>query len=97
VVPRLPDGQPYIGPPPPCTEARRSGVWHTLVNAALTWTYNHGYQWFSVDFNTANPLPRSPPSDGERPSLFGRVQSRIVASVVSRRRGRAGHIRDPAP
>jgi len=29
-----------------------------LVDAALTWAYDHGYQWVSVDFDTANPLSR---------------------------------------
>ena len=58
-VPRLcPDGQPYIGPTATLPEARGRGVGHALVDAALTWAYDHGYQWVSVDFDTANPLSR---------------------------------------
>jgi hypothetical protein len=53
----VPDGQPYIAPRPPCP-ARGKGVGHALVDTALTWAYDHGYQWFSVDFGTANPLSR---------------------------------------
>ena len=33
-------------------------VGRALVDAALTWAYDHGYQWISVDFDTANPLSR---------------------------------------
>jgi len=58
-APRLcPDGQPYIGPTATLPEARGQGVGHALVDAALTWAYDHGYQWISVDFDTANPLSR---------------------------------------
>jgi GNAT superfamily N-acetyltransferase len=58
-VPRLcPDGQPYIGPTVTLPEARGRGVGHALVDAALTWAYDHGYQSVSVDFDTANPLSR---------------------------------------
>ncbi len=58
-VPRLcPDGQPYIGPTATLPEARGRGVGRALVDAALTWAYVHGYQWISVDFDTANPLSR---------------------------------------
>jgi GNAT superfamily N-acetyltransferase len=58
-VPRLcPDGQPYIGPTATLPGARGRGVGHALVDAALTWAYDHGYQWISVDFDTANPLSR---------------------------------------
>ncbi|MFY9927175.1 MAG: GNAT family N-acetyltransferase [Streptosporangiaceae bacterium] len=58
-APRLcPDGQPYIGPTATLPGARGQGVGHTLVDAALTWAYDHGYQWVSVDFETANPLSR---------------------------------------
>ena len=58
-VPRLcPDGQPYIGPTATLPDARGRGVGHALVDAALTWAYDHGYQWVSVDFDTANPLSR---------------------------------------
>jgi GNAT superfamily N-acetyltransferase len=58
-VPRLcPDGQPYIGPTATLPGARGKGVGHALVDAALTWAYEHGYQWVSVDFETANPLSR---------------------------------------
>jgi GNAT superfamily N-acetyltransferase len=58
-VPRLcPDGQPYIGPTVTLPDARGRGVGHSLVDAALNWTYNHGYQWISVDFASANPLSR---------------------------------------
>jgi hypothetical protein len=28
------------------------------VHTALTWAHDHGYQWVSVDFDTANPLSR---------------------------------------
>ena len=58
-VPRLcPDGQPYIGPTATLPGARGRGVGHALVDTALTWAYDHGYQWISVDFDTANPLSR---------------------------------------
>jgi GNAT superfamily N-acetyltransferase len=58
-VPRLcPDGQPYIGPTATLPDARGRGVGHALVDAALTWAHAHGYQWVSVDFETANPLSR---------------------------------------
>jgi GNAT superfamily N-acetyltransferase len=58
-VPRLcPDGQPYIGPTATVPAARGQGVGHALVDAALTWAHDHGYQWVSVDFETANPLSR---------------------------------------
>lgn len=58
-VPRVcPDGQPYIGPTVTLPEARGRGVGHALVDAALTWAYDHGYQWISVDFETPNPLSR---------------------------------------
>jgi GNAT superfamily N-acetyltransferase len=58
-VPRLcPDGQPYIGPTATLPGARGRGVGHALVDAALTWAHAHGYQWISVDFETANPLSR---------------------------------------
>ena len=58
-VPRLcPDGQPYIGPTATLPGARGRGVGHALVDAALTWAYDHGHQWISVDFDTANPLSR---------------------------------------
>ena len=55
-VPRLcPDGQPYIGPTATLPGARGKGVGHALVDAALTWAYDHGYQPVSADFDTANP------------------------------------------
>jgi len=58
-VPRLcPDGQPYIGPTATVPAARGRGVGHALVDAALTWAHDHGYQWVAVDFETANPLSR---------------------------------------
>ena len=58
-VPRLcPDGQPFIGPTATVSAARGKGVGHALVDAALTWAYDHGYQWVSVDFDTANLLSR---------------------------------------
>ena len=58
-APRLcPDGQPYIGPTATLPGARGQGVGHALVDAALTWAYDHGYQGVSVDFDTANPLSR---------------------------------------
>jgi GNAT superfamily N-acetyltransferase len=58
-VPRLcPGGQPYIGPTATLPAARGRGVGHALVDAALTWAYDSGYQWISVDFDTANPLSR---------------------------------------
>jgi GNAT superfamily N-acetyltransferase len=58
-VPRLcPDGQPYIGPTATLPGARGQGVGHALVDAALTLAYDRGYQWISVDFDTANPLYR---------------------------------------
>ena len=58
-VPRLcPDGQPFIGPTATLSAARGKGVGHALVDATLTWAYDHGYQWVSVDFDTANLLSR---------------------------------------
>jgi GNAT superfamily N-acetyltransferase len=58
-APRLcPDGQPYIGPTATLPGARGQGVGHALVDAALTCAYDRGYQWVSVDFDTANPLSR---------------------------------------
>jgi len=58
-APRLcPDGQPYIGPTATLPAARGQGVGHALVDAALTWAHDRGYQWVSVDFDTANPLSR---------------------------------------
>ena len=72
-VPRLcPDGQPYIGPTATVPAARGRGVGHALVGAALTWAHDHGYQWVSVDFETANPLSR--PfwlNGGFRPTGYG--------------------------
>ena len=52
------DGQPYIGPTATHPDARGSGVGSMLLNAALTWAHDHGYQWVSVDFEPANPLSR---------------------------------------
>jgi GNAT superfamily N-acetyltransferase len=44
-APRLcPDGQPYIGPTATLPGARGQGVGRALVDAALTWAYDHGYQ-----------------------------------------------------
>ena len=58
-MPRLcPDGQPYIGPTAALPAARGKGVGHALADTALTWAHDHGYQWVSVDFDTANPLSR---------------------------------------
>ena len=58
-VPRLcPDGQPYIGPTATVPGARGQGAGRALVDAALTWASDHGYQRISVDFETANPLSR---------------------------------------
>jgi len=69
-VPRLcPDGQPYIGPTATVPAARGRGVGHAL---ALTWAHDHGYQWVSVDFETANPLSRPFWLDaGFRPTGYG--------------------------
>jgi GNAT superfamily N-acetyltransferase len=50
--------QPYIGPTVTLPGARGKGVGRALVDAALTWAYDHGYRWVSVDFDTANPLSR---------------------------------------
>lgn len=55
---RCPDGQPYIGPTATLPAARGQGVGHALVDTALTWAHDHGYQQVSVDFDTANPLSR---------------------------------------
>jgi GNAT superfamily N-acetyltransferase len=72
-APRLcPDGQPYIGPTATLPDARGQGVGHALARAALTWAHDHGYQWISVDYATANPLSR--PfwhNAGFRPSGYG--------------------------
>jgi GNAT superfamily N-acetyltransferase len=58
-APRLcPDGQPCIGTTATLLGARGQGVGHALVDAALTWAHDHGHQWISVDFETANPLSR---------------------------------------
>jgi GNAT superfamily N-acetyltransferase len=58
-VPRLcPDGQPFIGPTATLPGARGQGAGQALVDAALTWAHDHGYQQVSVDFDTANLLSR---------------------------------------
>jgi len=65
-------GQPYIGPTATLPGARGQGVGHALVDVALTWASDHGYQWVSVDFDTANPLSR--PfwlNTGFRPAGYG--------------------------
>jgi GNAT superfamily N-acetyltransferase len=59
-APRLcPEGQPYIGPTATLAEARGQGVGRALVDTALNWAHTQGYQWVSVDFESANPLSRS--------------------------------------
>jgi GNAT superfamily N-acetyltransferase len=89
-VPRLcPDGQPYIGPTATLPAARGQGVGHALVDTALTWAHDHGYQWVSVDFDTANPLSR--PfwlQAGFRPAGYG------VLRLID---GRPTASTDPAP
>jgi GNAT superfamily N-acetyltransferase len=72
-APRLcPDAQPYIGPTATLPKARRQGIGHALTAAALTWAHAHGYQWISVDYNTANPLSRPFWHDaGFRPAGYG--------------------------
>jgi GNAT superfamily N-acetyltransferase len=58
-APRLcPEGQPYIGQTATQPDARGRGVGHALVNKAVNWAHDHGYQWISVDFDPANPLSR---------------------------------------
>lgn len=58
-VPRLcPPDQPYIGPTVTVPDARGRGVGRALVDAALDWADQQGYQWISVDFEAANPLSR---------------------------------------
>ena len=59
-APRLcPEGQPYIGPTATLAAARGQGAGRALVDTALTWAHTQGYQWVSVDFESANPLSRS--------------------------------------
>jgi GNAT superfamily N-acetyltransferase len=86
-VPRLcPDGQPFIGPTATLPEARGRGVGRALVDAALTWAYVHGYQWISVDFDTANPLSR--PfwlAAGFRPTGYGVLRLIDVGAPGTRR------------
>jgi GNAT superfamily N-acetyltransferase len=83
-VPRLcPDGQPYIGPTATVPAARGQGVGHALVDAALTWAHDHGYQWVSVDFETANALSR--PfwlNAGFRPAGYGLL--RLIDGAAAR-------------
>ena len=68
----VPDGQPYIGPTVTLPEVRGRGVGRSLVDAALNWTYSHGYQWISVDFASANPLSRPVwLNAGFRPTGYG--------------------------
>jgi GNAT superfamily N-acetyltransferase len=58
-VPRLcPPDQPYIGPTVTVPDARGRGVGQALVHAALDRAHQRGYEWISVDFETANPLSR---------------------------------------
>jgi GNAT superfamily N-acetyltransferase len=58
-APRLcPAGQPYIGSTATLPDVRRRGVGSALVDAALGWAHEHGFEWISVDFATANPLSR---------------------------------------
>jgi GNAT superfamily N-acetyltransferase len=58
-VPRLcPAGQPYIGSTATLPDVRRQGVGRALVDAAMEWAHDHGFEWISVDFATANPLSR---------------------------------------
>ena len=86
-VPRLcPDGQPYIGPTATLPGARGKGVRHALVDAALTWAHDHGYQSVSVDFDTANPLSR--PfwlNNGFHPAGYG-----VLRFIDSRATGQPG-------
>jgi GNAT superfamily N-acetyltransferase len=86
-VPRLcPDAQPYIGPTATLPGARGRGVGRALVDAALTWASDHGYQQVSVDFETANPLSR--PfwlHAGFRPAGYGIL--RIIDSAKPRQPG----------
>lgn len=57
--PRLcPTGQPYIGPTATHPSHRGQGVGRALVDAALDWSYRHGFHTVSVDFDSANPLSR---------------------------------------
>ena len=58
-APRLcPEGQPYVGPTATLAAARGQGVGRALVDTALTWAHAQGYEWVSVDFESANPLSR---------------------------------------
>jgi GNAT superfamily N-acetyltransferase len=58
-APRLcPPDQPYIGSTATVPDARGRGVGHALVDAALDWAHQQGYEWISVDFEAANPLSR---------------------------------------
>ena len=93
-VPRLcPDGQPYIGPTATLPDARERGVGHALVDAALTWAYDHGYRWISVDFDTANPLSR--PfwlNAGFRPTGYG-----VLRFIDGGAAGQPGMSQGPPP
>ena len=51
-------GQPYIGPTATAPDARRRGVGQALVDAALNWASEQGYEWIGVDFAAANLLSR---------------------------------------
>ena len=68
----VPDGQPYIGPhryPPGARPRRRTRARRRRAQLGIC----PGYQWVSVDFDTANPLSR--PfwlNVGFRPAGYGR-------------------------
>lgn len=58
-APRLcPPDQPYIGPTVTVPDARGRGVGRALVDAALDWAHQQGFEWISVDFEAANSLSR---------------------------------------
>ncbi len=89
-VPRLcPAGQPYIGSTATLPDVRRRGVGRALVDAALNWAHDHGFEWISVDFATANRLSR--PfwlGAGFRPTGYGvlRLIDRLVDQSTVRGR-----------
>jgi GNAT superfamily N-acetyltransferase len=83
--------QPYSGPTATLPGARGQGVERALVDTALTWAHDHGYQRVSVDFDSANPLSR--PfwlHTGFRPAGYG-VLRLIDGRPAGQPRSAGGH------
>ena len=79
-------GQPYIGPTATTPDARRRGVGRALVDTALSWASDQGYEWVGVDFAAANPLSRPFWLDaGFQPTGFGLLRHIDPAHARQRR------------